>query len=38
VRWQLYVLDLRTGAETALGKRRSVDDQLVGASSPAAAG
>jgi hypothetical protein len=28
VRWQLYVLDLRTGVETALGERRSVDDQL----------
>jgi hypothetical protein len=28
VRWQLYVLDLRTGAETPLGEHRSVDDQL----------
>lgn len=28
VRWQLYVLDLRTMQETALGERRSVDDQL----------
>lgn len=28
VRWQLYVLDLRTGQETSLGENRSVDDQL----------
>ncbi len=28
VRWQLYVLDLRTMRETELGERRSVDDQL----------
>lgn len=28
VRWQLYVLDLRALQETALGERRSVDDQL----------
>jgi hypothetical protein len=28
VRWQLYVLDLDTMKETALGERRSVDDQL----------
>ena len=28
VRWQLYVLDLTTMQETALGERRSVDDQL----------
>lgn len=28
VRWQLYVLDLKTMQETALGERRSVDDQL----------
>jgi len=28
VRWQLYVLDLRTMQDTALGERRSVDDQL----------
>jgi hypothetical protein len=28
VRWQLYVLDLRTRVETPLGEHRSVDDQL----------
>jgi hypothetical protein len=28
VRWQLYVLDLATLAETPLAERRSVDDQL----------
>jgi hypothetical protein len=28
VRWQLYVLDLRTMQETPLGETRSVDDQL----------
>ncbi|MGW5849158.1 TolB family protein [Streptomyces sp. NPDC055254] len=27
--WRLYVLDLRTGAETALAERRSVDDQAL---------
>jgi hypothetical protein len=28
VRWQLYVLDLRTNQEISLGENRSVDDQL----------
>jgi hypothetical protein len=28
VRWQLYVLDLRTNEEIPLGENRSVDDQL----------
>lgn len=27
--WRLYVLDLRTGTETALAERRSVDDQAL---------
>ncbi|HEY9367897.1 TolB-like translocation protein [Streptomyces sp.] len=27
--WRLYVLDLRTGAETALAEQRSVDDQAL---------
>ncbi|MEV8021346.1 TolB-like translocation protein [Streptomyces sp. NPDC086554] len=27
--WRLYVLDLRTGRETALAERRSVDDQAL---------
>lgn len=26
--WQLHVFDLRTGTETALGEKRSIDDQL----------